>query len=381
MVLVISNPCKIKFKSIFNVKLNKKTIKRPVDTSSSHCDKLSYLPEEVLLNIFVHLENPTQFICTSRYLASISCSSRFTAHWIYQRYGRRYALYCALTRHPQICDDKLVQCLIQLGVDMPRYLLQMFIETYRGPRRASVKSSKSGNSCQSEGKLTEFADAISHIPFSGYAAMISAAWEKYGDVFPSEDSDFSLFTSALGDGKGGLVDQQELERLIQEYKFIPLPLPEQMISKCFFRLAEEEDSSVFELIVPSFCVDKHARYRIWERAILDAIDYSFSATDSLNARKVNRLHSISKCLEGLPLGGMKEEYEIFILAINAVFTRYPTGYISSTIIAKAFHLIDTHIKPGLAHWTANSDIKNNESISPAIQDGFAKFLVTMSSKP
>lgn len=379
MVLVISNPCKIKFKSIFNVKLSSwETTKRQLDDASrnsSQSDNFSFLPEEVLLNIFVHLGNPAQFICTSRYLASLGCSPRFIAHWICQRYGRRCALYCALTKHSEICDDRLIRCLLQLRVHVSRYLLQMFIENYRGSRRTSVKSTKSSGSGYSDRKLSGFTEAISQIPFSGYATVINAAWERYDDVFPSEDNDFVIFTRALEEGHSPVEneqDQQQLKQLVEDYQFLPLPLPEQIISKCFIKLAAEK-GELFEIIAQSFRVDKHARYRVWERAILDVVDYSFSATETLTARKVDRLHCISKCVQEVPLGGMKEECELFILALTTVLKRYPNGYVSAPVITKAFHLVDKHIKHGLANWITDADIKNNDSIPPAIQEGFSKF--------
>ncbi|KAI8575821.1 hypothetical protein K450DRAFT_260047, partial [Umbelopsis ramanniana AG] len=222
MVLAIPNTYSFKFKSIF--KLNKKSIKHHLDERvNCHNDLLSYLPEEILLNVFANLDSPTEFICTSRYFASLGSSPRFVAHWITLRYGKSCALYCALTKHSEICDDKLVRCLMTLQVDMPRYLLQMLIENYRGPRRASVKSSNSTN--QSGGKLSTFTDAISMLPFSGYAAVINAAFEKYGDVFTSEENDFSTVIRILGELQNGSASEEkqaQLEQIFLEKQFSPI---------------------------------------------------------------------------------------------------------------------------------------------------------------
>ncbi|KAH8551463.1 hypothetical protein BGW37DRAFT_493735 [Umbelopsis sp. PMI_123] len=344
MVLVISNPHSFKFKS-----------------------------EEIILTVFANLDSPTQFICTSRYFASLGCSPRFIAHWIIRRYGKSCALYCALTKHSEICDDKLIQCLIALQVNIPRYLLQMLIENYRGPRRTSLKSS---HSSQSSGKLSAFSDAIGLLPFSGYAAIINTAFEKYGDVFPSEENDFMVITRLLGEIQNGNASeekQQQLDQIILDKQFSPLPLPEQMMPKCLFRLAVE-DSRLFKRISPAFYVDKHARFRVWEWAILDAIDNSFSPLDKISARKLKQLECISMYLEELPLGGIKEEREIFILAMVGVFKRYPSGYISSSVIYKAFHLIDKYVRPNLADMIVKDDIEINQDISPVIQQGFSKFM-------
>ncbi|CAO3674865.1 unnamed protein product [Umbelopsis ramanniana] len=357
MVLAISNSHSFKFKSIF--KLNKKSIKHHLDERHNHqSDLLSYLPEEILLNVFANLDSPTEFICTSRYFASLGSSSRFIAHWIALRYGKSCALYCALTKHSEICDDKL-----------------MLIENYRGPRRASVKSS---SSIQSTSKLSTFSDAIGMLPFSGYAAIINAAFEKYGDVFTSEENDFTTVTRILGELQGGHTSEEkqaQLEQIFMEKQFLPVPLPEVMMPKSLIKLALE-DSKLFSRISPVFRVDKHARYRIWEWALLDAVDNSFSTSDKLNARKMKLMECISKCLKELPLGGIKEEHEVFILALLSVLKRYPSGYISSSVIAKAFHLVDKHIKSDLADMMVKDGIETNQDIPPVIQQGFEKFMFT-----
>lgn len=374
MVLAISNSHSFKFKSIF--KLNKKSIKHHLDERHNHqSDLLSYLPEEILLNVFANLDSPTEFICTSRYFASLGSSPRFIAHWIALRYGKSCALYCALTKHSEICDDKLVCCLMTLRVDMPRYLLQMLIENYRGPRRASVKSS---SSIQSTSKLSTFSDAIGMLPFSGYAAIINAAFEKYGDVFTSEENDFMTVTRILGELQGGHASEEkqaQLEQIFMEKQFLPVPLPEVMMPKSLIKLALE-DSKLFSRISPVFRVDKHARYRIWEWTLLDAVDNSFSTSDKLSARKMKLMECISKCLKEMPLGGIKEEHEVFILALLSVLKRYPSGYISSSVIAKAFHLVDKHIKPDLADMMVKDEIETNQDIPPVIQQGFEKFMFT-----
>jgi hypothetical protein len=372
MVLAISNAYSFKFKSIF--KLNKKSIKLYLD-ERPNCqnDLLSYLPEEILLNVFANLDSPTEFICTSRYFASLGCSPRFIAHWITLRYGKSCALYCALTKHSEICDDKLVRCLMTLQVDIPRYLLQMLIENYRGPRRASVKSS---SSTQSGGKLSTFSDAIGMLPFSGYAAVINAAFEKYGDVFTSEENDFSTVTRILGELQNGHASEEKqakLEQIFLEKQFLPVPMPEAMMPKCLVKLALE-DSKLFSRICPVFRVDKHARYRVWEWALVDAFDNSFSTSDKLSTKKMKLMESTSKCLKEMPLGGIKEEREIFILAMFSVFNRYPSGYISSSVVAKAFHLVDKYIKPDLADMMVKDEIETKQDISPVIQQGFEKFM-------
>ncbi|KAG2175343.1 hypothetical protein INT44_007831 [Umbelopsis vinacea] len=379
MVLAISNTVSFKFKSIF--KLNKKSIKHHLD-ERTNCqnDLLSYLPEEILLNVFANLDSPTEFICTSRYFASLGSSPRFIAHWITLRYGMSCALYCALTKHSEICDDKLVRCLMTLQVDMPRYLLQMLIENYRGPRRASVKSSSSSN--QSGGKLSAFTDDISALPFSGYAAVINAAFEKYGDIFTSEENDYSTVIRILGElqnGHGSEEKQAQLEQIFFEKQFSPVPMPEQMMPKYLVRLALE-DTRLFNRISPVFRIDKHARYRVWEWALVDAIDNSFSSSDKLSARKMKLMESTSMCLKEMPVGGIKEEREVFILAMVSVFKRYPSGYISASVIAKAFHLVDKYIKPDLADMMVKDEIETKQDISPVILEGFEKFISTRAKK-
>lgn len=370
MVLVISNPCSIKFKSIFSLRPIKKAAKSQRLNTDHLADHLSYLPEEILLNIFVRLDDPTQFLYTSRYLASLACSSRFIAHRLSYMYSKQCALYCALTRHPSLCDDNLIRCLIKIGVHVPRYLLQMFIENYHGPRRGSSKSSSSS---QTDGRLSIFSKAISQIPFSGYAALVSATFEIYGDVFPCEDNDFTLFIRAIGDGAEKPQDDERLRNLMVDHQFIPLPLPEQVMPKFFFRQAVE-NPNLFVNFLPAFRVDKHARYRLWECAILNALDCSFSGSSVLTKRKAERMQYIAKWLEDSPPGGAEEEKEIFKSALTDIHKRYPSGYISSVVMAKVFGLVNEYIKPGFGNSLVDDFGGNNQSASQEIRQGFRKFM-------
>ncbi|CAM0135462.1 hypothetical protein VKS41_005103 [Umbelopsis sp. WA50703] len=246
----------------------------------------------------------------------------------------------------------------------------MFIENYHGPRRGSVKSSSSS---QSDGRLATFSHAISQIPFSGYAALVSATFEIYGDVFPSEHNDFTLFIRAIGDGADKPQDDERLRSLMVDYQFIPLPLPEQVMPKIFFRQAVE-NPKLFVNLLPTFRVDKHARYRVWECAILNALDCSFSGSTLLNKRKEDRIRCIAKWLEGSAPGGIVEEREIFKSALTDIYMRYPSGYISSAIMAKVFYLVDEYIKPGFGSSIVDDFGGNNQSASPEIRHGFQRFL-------
>ena len=59
---------------------------------------LPALPLEVLINIFIHIDVPTNFVCSSKAFKKIGCDYINQARWIQHRYYRNEQIFEALHR-------------------------------------------------------------------------------------------------------------------------------------------------------------------------------------------------------------------------------------------------------------------------------------------
>ncbi|RUS16392.1 hypothetical protein BC937DRAFT_91266 [Endogone sp. FLAS-F59071] len=251
---------------------------------------LTLLPEDIILNVFKNLSNPQSFSQASRHLYGLSKEPRFKAHWLVHHFGPRYALYYAILRMPHLCNDALLSTLVNCGAIVPRYLVQMIVQSYNGPRRYSTDIDSTS---------TPLDDATSRLPFTGYAYIVSHAWRHYGDIWDARQAnDFSLFIKYAGYRDPEYRNMDLLKELIHTYGFIPVPLPGAPVMRNIILLARDEPAIFAHFSVPFRC-DRLVRKRTWESVLL------FIATYTSEPREPDRrallFSAINRCLGEGPL--------------------------------------------------------------------------------
>lgn len=85
---------------------------------------LDRLPNEVLLPIWAHLDEPASFTQVNRRFHSLSQDTLWRAKWFLQRYERYLVLFSAIAR-PAVCNVALIEALLRLGAPLSRNLVQL----------------------------------------------------------------------------------------------------------------------------------------------------------------------------------------------------------------------------------------------------------------
>lgn len=294
---------------------------------------LTLLHEDIILNVFKNLSNPQAFSQASRHLYVLSKDPRFKAHWLLHHFGPRYALYYAILRMSHLCDDTLLSTLVNCGAIVPRYLVQMIVQSYNGPRRYS-------NDIDAAAQPLDV--PTSKLPFTGYAYMVSHAWRRYGDIWDARQiNDFSLFIKYAGYRDPEYRNLDLLKELIHTYGFILVPLPDAPVMRNIILLAGDEPAIFAHLSLP-FRYDRSVRSRTWESALLFIATYTSEPREpdrrALLFRAINRclgegpldfddkavfkttfVHMVSKQREELPIRAvLKQLYEEVTLTFSMV---------------------------------------------------------------
>lgn len=79
--------------------------------------------DDVLFQVFTHLEEPEPFALTCKRFQAVSRSTLWRARWFMQRYSLFEVLFYAIAR-PKMCTGALIDQLIRLGAPLSRSLIQ-----------------------------------------------------------------------------------------------------------------------------------------------------------------------------------------------------------------------------------------------------------------
>lgn len=174
-------------------------------------DVFSDLSDEVLLLIFVQLDDPAALSATSRRFHRISREPYTRALYFITRYGPQYAMYWALGRG-KLVDNRMLDILVTSGAHISRYLVQCMMQ-YRGHSapHSFIRRQWSHN-----------------LSFESFVHFLNIAHERLGykELEWSKNSDDgAVFRQWLVDKKshGGRtrVSWETIQEMFQTYGFIP----------------------------------------------------------------------------------------------------------------------------------------------------------------
>lgn len=87
-------------------------------------DRLSPLPDEVLLHIWMRTRNPVPLSLTSKRFQALSQETLWRAKWLVQQYESYLVIFEAIAR-PKLFTPALFQQLTRLGAPLSRELVQL----------------------------------------------------------------------------------------------------------------------------------------------------------------------------------------------------------------------------------------------------------------
>ncbi|KAF8606938.1 hypothetical protein BDV93DRAFT_330574 [Ceratobasidium sp. AG-I] len=174
-------------------------------------DIFSYLSDDVLLLIFIQLDDPASLSLASKRFRRISKESYTRALYFITRYGPQHAMYWALGRG-KLIDKQVLDIMINNGAHISRYLVQCVLQ-YRG-RSAPHSFIK-----------RQWSHSLS---FESFVHLLSIAANRmgYNELEWSKNSDDgAVFRQWLVDKKshGGRarVEWETIQEMFQKYGFIP----------------------------------------------------------------------------------------------------------------------------------------------------------------
>lgn len=126
-------------------------------------DLLSPLPDEILLQVWMHVSNPVPLSRTSKRFQALSKSTLWRAKWFLKQYQRYQVIYEAIAR-PKLCTSVLVEQLLRLGAPLSRSLVQL-LHALREPQLRQKLLVEH----QSRSLRTDWGRHVSH---SSYATLI-----------------------------------------------------------------------------------------------------------------------------------------------------------------------------------------------------------------
>ncbi|KAH7336889.1 hypothetical protein B0J17DRAFT_665274 [Rhizoctonia solani] len=174
-------------------------------------DLFSYLSDDVLLLIFIQLDDPLALSQTSKRFNRISKESYTRALYFITRYGHQHAMYWALGRG-KLVDKQMLDIMVNNGAHISRYLIQCAIQ-YRGHSAPHSFIKKHWSHSLSFGSFVHLLNIA--VDRMGYKEL---DWAKNGD-------DGSVFRQWLMDKKslGGRtrVEWEAIQEMFEKYGFIP----------------------------------------------------------------------------------------------------------------------------------------------------------------
>ncbi|KAI9025908.1 hypothetical protein CLU79DRAFT_743691 [Phycomyces nitens] len=320
-------------------------------------NRISLLPEEVLLCIFEQLDSSQDiayFAQTCRLFYMIASQPRSLALWLVARFGARFALYYSILEMPAYCDDHFVRCLINNGAIIPRHLTQALVMSYGKPSSGSL-ASRPQILPQGIGLLPFldciFGDSVQKMPFSGYATIMHASFMTYQDIhLPTKTDDLGCFLKAISSSS----HSKDIDDLVQKYAFIPAPVVQHQalnMHPSFLDLLKLATSSpaIFHKIGFVFEFDPAARRQLWEACHLLLFDIAFKA--NLDDRHLSQLHSLTKVFHPesgrLLIKDIKDK-DLFRFTFVKFFTKYPSTYCTRQTMFNILTLFVRYVKPGFS---------------------------------
>ncbi|KAL0089400.1 hypothetical protein F4703DRAFT_1464900 [Phycomyces blakesleeanus] len=335
-------------------------IKQTKNTPTDLPDRLSSLPEEILLCVFEQLNSSqdiASFAQTCRLFYLVASQPRSLALWLITRFGARFALYYSILEMPAYCDEHFIRCLLNNGAIIPRHLVQALVMTYGKPLVTSLSTPRPPKLPRGVGLLPFldciFADSVQKIPFSGYATLMQLSFIAYQDIkLCTKADDLTLFLKLISCNSP---ISKGINNLVQNYAFIPAPIVQNQttLSKhpSFLDLLKLATSSpsIFHKIGFVFEFDPLARCQLWEACHLLIFDIAFKA--NLDDRHLSHLNSLAKVFHSksgqLLINEIKDE-DLFRFTFVKFFTKYPSTYCTRQTMFNILTLFVRYVKPGFS---------------------------------
>lgn len=322
------------------------------DSSVVSCKyNVAKLPKELLCCIYEQLETiecQNAFSKTCVAFHRIATDMRSNAAWVVTRYGPRFAIYYALLSFPQRCNSQFIQYMINLGAQVPRYLIQVLIQVYGKPMDSMIKSSENRRRRSSFHTFDLdlfFLKAVQELSFDGYATLIQHAFKFYGKI-DINSNDLELFLTSLDQSS---FNKEALQELITKQWFFPAPFSSTHANyRLVLKLAQSCPSS-YDMIAPVFDFDPLARSSLWESILLLFFDEAFRSTEPTKEKQL-QLELIQKSIiihsgRHVHLAGPLNDQQIFCQVFATFFTKYPVGYCNQKTMAKLLRLLKMYVKP------------------------------------
>ncbi|QRV92374.1 F-box-like domain protein [Ceratobasidium sp. AG-Ba] len=217
-------------------------------------DLFRVLSDDVLLLIFVQLDDPAALSATSRRFYNISREPYTRALYFITRYGYQYAIYWALGRG-KLVDPQMLDILVNSGAHISRYLVQCMIQ-YRGHSAPHGFIKRQWSHSLSFESFIHFLN-IAHRKL-GYRDL---EWAKNAD-------DGAVFRQWLSDKKSHAsrtrVNWEVIQEMFQIYGFIPFCPKDPLVLE--FPLALSYEPRLLPLAVANgFRIDVKYRDFIFRR--------------------------------------------------------------------------------------------------------------------
>lgn len=338
-----------------------KRFKRSFSSKATKQPFITRLPEELLVGIYQHLDSPQcrrAFTLTCKSFRRIAQQPSSVAAWMITRFGPRFAIYYAILTIPEQCDHRFLQYLFNAGARVPPCLVQRLIQTYgkqeytqKKERRSSIPYDRSALSIQ-------------HIPFDGYAALITHSLKPV-DVQGNILKDF--FTSF---SQGTLQWKKELE----EGYFFPIITNVTDNLRPIIKLAQVYPKE-YQKIAPLFEFDPIARASLWQAVLSVLFDEAFR-TSELTGDRRHQLKTIQNIIgQPVQLVGTWSEQAIFLRVFGDFFIKYPRGYCDEHAMIRLLELLTAYAQPrSFTIKQALRVIKNDDDMRTDIKDTVEKFL-------
>jgi hypothetical protein len=264
---------------------------------------LSQLPKELLLCIYQQLETPDcclEFARTCHSFHAISKQPRSKAAWIVTRFGPRFAIHYALLNMPHLCNQGFLLILFRLGAVIPAHLVQSLLTTYGKPVVRRRRRSSSSSSLVEVDDF--FSEAITKLPFDGFATLIQFAHQQHPALQPMGSAlHWSPATVSLRE----MLKTNEYQKIDTAFEFDPI-----------------------------------ARTTLWETVLLVLFDEAFRTQPS------QYLTVIEKVAKGsVVLVGPWTDQQLFCQVFSKFFTKYPVGYCQHKTMANVLRMLKIYVKP------------------------------------
>lgn len=263
---------------------------------------LSKLPKELLLCIYQQLETPDcclEFARTCRSFHNISQQPHSKAAWIITRFGARYAIHYSLLNMPHLCTRHFLLILFRLGAIIPAHLIQSLIVVYGKPVVRRRRRSSSSSPLEID---DFFSEAITKLPFDGFATLIQYAHQQHPLLQPLDG--------------------------VLHWSPTTLSLREMLKNNDYRNIA-----TVFEF-------DPIARTALWETVLLVLFDEAFRSHPS------HHLTAIENVTQGpMVLVGPWTDQQLFCQMFSKFFTKYPVGYCQQKTMTNMLKMLKLYVKP------------------------------------